>query len=236
MTRSEPALQLDDQMRRDVRHAQARRLADRHSRRVRTLKIGLPLAGLALIGGFLALTMLRIDAPAGFSLDGVGLDDGRIVMQNPKMEGLTAENRPYEVKAREAVQVKGSDEQVELSDISAKLPLSADETGDLTAKTGLLDNASRTLALTGGLVFKTAKGLTAQLQSADIDIEAGALKTEEPVDIRGDGTHISADSLQVRDSGKTMIFQRKVRVVIEPGKLDSYGLGAEDSGSAAGGN
>jgi lipopolysaccharide export system protein LptC len=42
------------------------------------------------------------------------------------------------------------------------------------------------------------------------------MTTTRPVDIRLDGSRITSDSMQVVDNGKVLIFEKRVRVDIDP--------------------
>ena len=54
-----------------------------------------------------------------------------------------------------------------------------------------------------------------------MDINDGSLKTDQPVDIRMNGTHITAESLRIEDQGKLLVFENKVRLNIDPASARS---------------
>lgn len=206
---------------RQQRAEEAFKLAVRHSRRVRLLKILLPafvgVAALVLIGySFIGL-------PRGVSIDlgGTALRDGRIVMANPELDGFTAENRPYTMRAERASQELGNTSVIDLEGIGARLPLDEEGWADLNAGTGRFDQNANTLELGDGITVRLDRGVTAVLRSARVDLTEGSMSTVEPVRVELEGSEISADSLQVTDRGSVLIFENRVRM-----QINGHGLGA----------
>src|SRR4051812_35659711 len=98
-TRAFKASQRSDQSRRF-------RVAMRHSRRVRMLRVGLPTATalvclvLLLLAWFNPLRMLKLP----ISMDNVVVSGTKIKMENPKLSGFTRDKRRYDVSAGAAAQ------------------------------------------------------------------------------------------------------------------------------------
>lgn len=61
--------------------------------------------------------------------------------------------------------------------------------------------------------------MVVKLKSAFLDMGKGNMKTNDPVDITRDGSHISSDTMSVENNGKILIFEKRVRVNIDPAKL-----------------
>ena len=64
------------------------------------------------------------------------------------------------------------------------------------------------------------------LEDADIDIGQGQLKTSNPVFASSSQADISADSLEVGESGEHVVFEGKVRIILRPREFNN--TGAED--------
>ena len=190
--------------------------ADRHSRRVRLAKFVIPLLALLAGGFFAAKTFFRAEVPVDVSAAGVSLSDGRVVMANPKLDGMTGDKRPYKMQAERAFQEVKKDGLVELEKITATLPFGKETTADLTAGAGIFDHSKNLLDLSHSVLLKTSDGMVARLTSAAIDIGHNTLVSNEPVDITAKGSHITAESLRVSDGGKHLIFDKKVRLSIDP--------------------
>jgi lipopolysaccharide export system protein LptC len=59
-----------------------------------------------------------------------------------------------------------------------------------------------------------------KLKTAKIDIANNHLSTSDPVDITTKNSRITADSLVVSEGGKRLIFDKRVRLTIDPSKLN----------------
>lgn len=195
------------------------RRAQRHSRRVRVLKFALPAVAVLAIAAFVGVSWLS--APTGVSV-GIGataIENGRLVMSDPKLDGFTSDNRAYSMSAARAVQDLGNAARIDLEGIDARLPFDEANWITVAARSGMLDRSANTLALNSEVTVATDTGIKAVLQSATVDIAAGNLDTDDPVAITLDGARIEADSLQVRERGAVMIFENRVRMQIEGGRL-----------------
>src|SRR4051812_2671583 len=88
-------------------HALRFRTALRHSRRVRWLRIGLPVA---FVAGCLAIALaswfnpLRMLAKLPISVGDVIVSGTTIKMENPKLSGFTRDKRRYDITAGAAAQ------------------------------------------------------------------------------------------------------------------------------------
>ncbi len=199
--------------------------ADRHSRRVHFLKFGLPILALFVTGFFSAATFLADPDAVDAGTAPVVMDGGRIVMANPKLEGFTADKRPYKMIADRAIQESVKSTAVELQNIAADLPFGTEATAKLSAATGIFDNASNKLDLADNIRLVTSDGMKADLSSASINISSGEMSTNKPVDIVTDRAHITADRMQIIDNGKVIVFESRVRLNIAANTLKKAGSG-----------
>ena len=195
--------------------------AQRHSSRVRFLKRALPIGAVALAVIFAAAAWLASSSPIGFQLGSTSVEDGRLVMQNPKLDGFTSDNRPYSMSAARASQLIGAGDRIDLEEINARLPLEGDDWVTVVTQTGTFDRTANRLDVTSPMTVRTEKGINAQFQSAIVDIATGALQTTDPVEIDLDGTNVTADSMQIAEDGAVLIFENRVRMRIDGEKLQS---------------
>ncbi|MBZ9653913.1 LPS export ABC transporter periplasmic protein LptC [Phyllobacterium lublinensis] len=195
------------------------RAAERHSRRVRFLKFALPAAALLGAAVFSWFTFFSTSSiPSNISLDNAGIEDGKLVMTNPKLDGFTKDKLPYKMSAVRALQEVGNSNVISLEGIDAEIPLGTKLRAQVKAKSGVFDNANRQLTLDSDISLTTSDGVTAVLQSADIDIAGNSMSTDQPVSINNSTSQITADSMQITESGKVMTFEKRVRLVIQPAK------------------
>ncbi len=205
--KAQPAARRDDS---------AFRTAERHSRRVRWLKTVLPTVAVVGILAFVGWSYLSIPAIEGVSADGAAIADGKLVMANPKLDGHTKDNLPYTMTAARAIQDASKTGSILLEDIDARLPIDAKNTANVVAASGIYDNEKNTLKIDSDIKVTTTDGMVASFKSADVDMAAGSLSTQEPVKISLNRTQIEADTMSVTENGKVMVFERRVRVNISP--------------------
>lgn len=215
-------------VRHDGRVERAFAQARRHSGRVRLLKLALPAAALLMIAGFVGKSWLSTPGALPLDLGALAIEDGRLVMTDAKLDGLTGrDGRPYSMTATRAVQDIGMSGRIDLEGIDARLPL--DEKGWMTvaAPSGVFDREANRLDIDSELTVVSDDGMTAVFRSARIDIASGSLDTRDPVDISLDGAHITADSMSVRDKGAVLVFENRVRMQIDGGRLRGAASGEE---------
>lgn len=197
------------------------RAARRHSSHVRLLKFALPVAALALVAIFVGQSWIASNPIEGVAVEGTAIEDGRLVMTNPSIEGYTGDDAPYSVTARRAIQAIGDDQYVDLEGIDADLPLNDGRRVHIRAEDGQMDRHSNMLNIKSAMQVTASDGMIAQLQSASIDMANGQLSTDQQVDISMDGTQISADRMQILDNGARIVFESRVRVEIDARQLQT---------------
>jgi lipopolysaccharide export system protein LptC len=198
--------------------------ANRHSRNVRRLKFWLPVASALAVGGFLLSTVLSgTVVPEGVevSVKELALSDGKVVMANPRLTGFTADNQPYEMTADRAIQDTSNSKVVALEGILAKFPFENGTMATVRAKSGNYDDVGKILRLTDAFTIRTENGMAADLNSATINIETGSLWTADAVAININGTTVNADSMKIIGNGKLLIFENRVKMIIDPKNLKS---------------
>lgn len=199
--------------------AQAFSAAERHSRRVRRLKVLLPALALLMAGGFVAYSVLATPQAATIQAEKSDFTEGKLVMNGPKLEGFTKDGRPYSVNATRAIQDFDKQDIVNLDGIDAKMPVERGNWARVEAVSGVYDRTANTLDVPTDILVTTTDGLVARLKSAFLDINGGSLKSAAPVDIQSHGSRITADSMAVLESGKRVIFETRVKVYIDPVQL-----------------
>ncbi len=194
--------------------------AARHSRRVRRLKFLLPVAAVAIAGAFIFYSYVLPSSP--ITVDGVSasVSEGNLVMANPKLEGFT-NDRPYSMTAERGVLEFDDQGVVNLEGISAKMPVEEGNWAEVTAERGVYDRIKHTIQLNTNVVVTTTDGMSARFDTAFLEIEKGKMSTIDPVDIRMKGSTVTADSMTILENGKIVVFDRRVRMNIEPGQVKS---------------
>jgi lipopolysaccharide export system protein LptC len=207
--------------------------ARRHSRWVRFAKIAIPLGSLIGMGavGFVAYydPFRNIE---NLSFGSIGVSGSNVTMASPKLTGFKNDNRPYEVTASEATQDVRKPDLVQLKDLKARIV--TDDRGSvawLQAATGTLDTKREQMRLRDSIVVTTDAGHEVRLQSAFVQFKSGNVTSNEPVSVLFGNGSIEAEKLKVRDNGKVMSFEGRVRTVLEPSRSTPSSKDAAGTGS-----
>ncbi|WAJ29029.1 LPS export ABC transporter periplasmic protein LptC [Antarcticirhabdus aurantiaca] len=205
--------------------------ARRHSRVVRLLKLGLPVFAALIVLVGVGVTWLARAMPENLSLASAGIEDGRIVMDGPRIDGFDKSNRPYSMSAERAVQaIDGSG--VDLEGVSARLAVSNDLSVDITARGGHYDAGTETLLLSDAIHVATSDGMTIELSRATLRPAAGTLDGEGPVAIRTATQSIDAGAVSVSENGDRLRFSGGLKMILQPRSTHAAGTSDDDLASA----
>ena len=196
----------------DRRFAQARR----HSALVTVLKWSLPALAVAIVLAFAIRTVTSGVFEEASLTGGIGLADGKLVMDAPVMKGFDKNNRPYDVVARKATQDLSSPKVVALDAIDARVPVGTNGFANVDAEHGIYDTANETLELSRRIEVRGLNGVDMDLTQASIDMKAGTMTSTEPVQVRQGKSSINAGTMLVKENGKRIVFGGgRVRMVID---------------------
>jgi lipopolysaccharide export system protein LptC len=187
-----------------------------HSGKVRLLKWVLPIVGIGVGLVFAGYAFLSRVPQLTYDIASTAFADGKLVMSNPKLDGVTKDNLPYSLRADRATQDPLAQSVIELEGINAKVPIDAKDTATVVAAHGIYNSSANTLDIDTPLSIEGTNGLTARLTTAHLEIDAGKMTTPDPVEITLNGNRITADTFSVLDNGKILVFEKRVRLNIIP--------------------
>ncbi|MFN3636115.1 MAG: LPS export ABC transporter periplasmic protein LptC [Rhizobium rhizophilum] len=196
--------------------ADAYRKAMSHSRRVKRLRFLLPVAALGVTLAFAAVSVVRSLMP-----EEIQIEDGKVVMEKPAIAGRNSEGVRYSMRAERALQDIKNPNMITLETIAAAVPVNDKVIARVMATSGIFDRAANLLNLDKPFTLNLSSGIDAQFGSANLDIAGGTMKTNDPVAIQTKGASIVANSLEMKDKGRTMIFTGAVKLNIEPSAIRS---------------
>lgn len=199
------------------------RRAMRHSRRVRLLRMLLPvLFGLIFAGFMLSSWLDPFRILARFPpIDGKLVISGtKITMQAPKLSGYTRDARWYEFTAQSAAQDLANPNVVELRDIRAKIEAEDKSTMNLSALDGSFDRKAGLLTLGRQILLKSTSGYEVHLSEAVIDTGNGGVVSNRPVEVRMLQGKLNANRLEVIEAGEIIRFEGGVVLDLPPGSMD----------------
>ena len=195
----------------------ARRFRDavRHSRRVRLLRVGLPVAALlgcillALVSWFNPLRMLT---HLPISIGDVVVSGSKIKMENPKLSGFTRDSRRYDITAGAAAQDLTRPGVIELQDINALMEMREKTTMKLVAQGGVFDTKKEQLTLEHNIVVTSSNGYEGYLDIAVIDTKNGNVVSEKPVQLKMRNGTVKGNRFELMNSGDVIRFENGVVV------------------------
>jgi lipopolysaccharide export system protein LptC len=197
--------------------SQAYRSAMRHSRRVRFLRKAIPMACLVAMVGPITWGIVspfarpNVDVKVG----PISVAGTKVTMEAPKLSGFKKDNKSYLVTADQAVQDLKLPSVVELNRLAARLEQEDKKFVRLKSDWGRFDQNSDRLDLKGNVLVRTDTGYEADLRSARVNVKSGDIVTTEPVAVRNsDGSSTTADTMEVKDNGKYVVFEGRVRSVL----------------------
>lgn len=188
--------------------------AERHRRRVKRLKIALPLLAAAAVAAiFISLVVNRREEVhvAGGTAPG-------IEMSAPVLKGTGENGKPFEVSAAEAVQTRGG--VIEVRDIKARIELE-DGVVTLAAASGKIAPEANTASATGGVRIELNGETVFETESATADLKAGIVTGDEKVRVTGAMGTIEAAGFRVEKSVRRVTFTGGVTSTIDPAAAKS---------------
>jgi lipopolysaccharide export system protein LptC len=202
--------------------------ARRHSRLVRRLRVGLPLAGIAIVAIFVVATHFALPGNLDLSVANLSVTRNSIIMDNPHLTGFDADEREYSVQADRAIQALTNPDRVRLETIEANVSVPGQGTAKITADAGEYDNKESTLRLEGGIAVDSSSGYALRMDGADIDLRGGTMSSSNPVSVRYQDSETTGQTISVTGGGRIITLQGNVRTTLMPPKRDAAPDALED--------
>jgi len=197
------------------------RVARRHSILVRVARIGLPLGVIIGLTSFVLFTYFKpmqiLDKLPSMS-GKLAVQGSKITMDLPKIAGFTRDSRAYELTAETAVQDITAPDVIELQNLRARMELQDKDVVNLTAKRGTYNTKGDKIILRDDITVKSAQGYSAKLREAAVDMKAGNVVSEQFVEVTLPNGLLTANSLEIANSGEVLRFGRGVVLTLDPAK------------------
>jgi len=193
------------------------RVARRHSRLVRILRVAIPLAVVAGLTGISLVTYynpLRMLNKLPIDISNLVVSGSKVTMEQPRLSGFTKDARAYEFTADAAAQDLTKPDIVELRNIHAKVEMQDKTTMVMTAVTGIYDTKAETLRLERNIVLSSSNGYKGRLSEARVDIRKGIVVSDQPVELELLQGTLNANRLEIVDSGDLVRFHGGVSMVM----------------------
>ena len=188
-----------------------------HSRRVRWLKIWLPLIVVAsvLAWGVIAVFNPFRHLPAGVSASSYHLDGTRVTMEHPNLSGYHQNGQPYHLRAANAQQDLRSQNIIDLSEMQGSM---GNENGKLTrvsAQKATYDSTKQTMDMHTHVEISSDQEYVLHMNNAFINFNSGSLTTNEPVTMILNNGSVQASSLIIVDNGRMISFKGRVKSIFK---------------------
>jgi hypothetical protein len=121
----------------------------------------------------------------------------KIMMQQPRLAGFTRDNRRYDMVAQAAAQDLTKPDMVELHGVRATMEMKDKVTVETTAKGGLYNTKTEQLTLSQNIVVTSSSGYQAFLNEAVLDVRAGKITSDKPVEVKTATWTINANRMEV---------------------------------------
>jgi len=193
------------------------RAAMRHSRMVRFTRVAIPIVlvlSAGSVGLYRWLDPMRVFAKLPVAGDGVVLSGTKIVMQQPRLNGFTKDERPYTLIARTAAKDLANPDVLELQEVEATMMMQDRRNVVVTARDGLYNQKADTVRLQHN-VLVTTPDYKASLDEALIYTKAGRVVSEHPVVVNMLQGTINGNRLEILESGAVIRFERGVTMMID---------------------
>ena len=191
------------------------RAAARHSRLVRVLRIAVPAAVILAMSGVVFVSIFNpfrilqtMKLPV--SIDNLVVSGSKITMENPHLAGFSVDRRPYELRAKAAIQDLTDPDHVELRTLRAKVMMEDRSNVTLDARTGFFDSKQQLLELKKDIFLQSSTGYEAKLSQAMVDMSKGSVTSDERVDVKLLNGTLVADGLKIINSGEIVRFEGNV--------------------------
>ncbi|CEJ16075.1 Lipopolysaccharide-assembly, LptC-related [bacterium YEK0313] len=193
--------------------AEAFRAAYRHSRRVRRLRIVVPVTAALLVAVVSAISwwdpFRALNLPV--SIGALSLSGSKVTMEAPRLTGYTTDNRFYRVTATRAEHDVAHSNVVGLSAIDAEMELEGGGMARVVSSSGVLDTKSGVVQLTADVTVTTTNGQEGRVRTAVVDTRAGTISATGPVFLSSPRGEVSGDRMQISENGKVILLEGSVR-------------------------
>lgn len=209
--------------------------ARRHSLLVRLLRVGLPLASMAIVAGYLFILLKTV----GFGVRIAGLPVPRIsaenmTMDNPHYEGFNKDGGRYLVSAETAQQDFANPNVIKLKGIKGTLFQPDATRTDLTSVSGVFDSKANRLDLADRIKVVSSNGLTADMTQATVMVKASTMTSSEPVKVTMPSGTVDARTMSLDNKRRKVGFIGDVRTHIPAQQGASAGKVSGDAAAQAG--
>lgn len=190
-----------------------------YTRFARFMRYLLPLVAGALIA---MLVLWPRFQEGSLAIGGFGVTDKPVsneegtTASRAHFEGIDGKDRPFTISAARAFQPNADQDRIVLDQPEADIVLRDGSWVAVSAERGDYHKGRELLELRGQVNLFHDQGFELTTNSVDVDLERGVAESRETVQGQGPFGHITAEGMQVRDNGDTVIFTGKTELTVYP--------------------
>jgi lipopolysaccharide export system protein LptC len=190
--------------------------ARRHTWFIRVMRFVLPATTLSLAGGILITSGFFTPSGPILESSSIGIENGVLTMENARLTGIDEEDRPYEVNAITASERLNEPGVINLDGINAALSGGEKSWSSVVARSGQYDRDQEVLRLEEDVLVRSGEGYDVSLDSAYVDLRAGTVTSDDPVEIEMMNGTLRAQGMTIENKGEILRFFDGVSLRINP--------------------
>jgi lipopolysaccharide export system protein LptC len=198
------------------------RIARRHSRWVRRLRIAIPtVVAVGLCVYALSAWLNPLTALSRLPSGKLVVSGTRITMDLPKLAGFTRDGRSYELTASAAAQDLRRPHFIELKEVRAKVELVDGSVVNVISGTGLYETKNEVVTLYQDVVVTSSAGTEIRLSEARLDMRKAHVLSNKPVEVLLPNGRIDANQMEVIEGGDVVQFRGGVTMLVNPDSVQT---------------
>lgn len=188
-----------------------------YSRLVGWLKVILPVAAVAIVISMFAYSaLLDFGENTTFTVSEIERSGNELKMSQPRLTFLDKKEQEFVVTAATATQIGDRPNVWFLNSIVADMKPVDGGWMQLLSTEGELDSDAELMDLSGVIQVYTHDGYEMHATTANVNFGTGAVISKTPVQGKGPRAKLSAESMEIDESGDILHFEGNVRLTIEP--------------------
>jgi hypothetical protein len=141
----------------------------------------------------------------------------RFALAESEVAGFDDEKQPYTISADAARQDKKQPNLVYMDQVNGILRRTDGRKMDVTAHTGKFDSKEKSLLLDGNVTIVLEDTFTANMATAQVDVQKKSLASDADVLVKLDTGQIFSTGIDVYDNGAHVVFRSRVKAIFEDG-------------------
>lgn len=213
------------------------RIAARHSRRVRILRVAVPVivtVAMLVIVGASIFNPFRILKKLPLEVGNLVVSGTKVTMEAPRLAGFMPDQRPYELRAQTATQDIKNPKIVELNALDSTLEMEDRSTVRLRSRTGVFDSKAQLLDLRDDVFVQNSLGYEARMSQAYVDLGKGTVSSDTPVAVKLPNGTIDGQQMRITERGAVLRFDGGVVMHLDGQNSGAAEAPASNSAPAAG--